>query len=351
MRALQVIKLGPIKEAFVYKEGVAKPTLKLSCQVLVRVKAASVNPIEVKMSSGNIKFSSYFTKVPTIFGSDFSGVIEAKGDQVDEFQIGDEVFGALPCPSNTGGTFAEYTVVDIRQSAIAKKPRNITHEEAASAGVAALTAYAGVVQNGGLVPDQTKNVLIVGASGGVGAYAVQIVKAINSANMVVGICSGRNASFVRSMGANRVVDYTDVEAMKKFVEGSKGTFDIVFDCVGGNGYYDQLQPTLKNKIGVYSTSVGPVEHVGSLKFGIIDAISMVSKIAYKKLFASHAYHMVCTIPLTEFKSKIVPLFESKALQAPMVHSQESVFNLKDGQQALEKVASHRATGKIVLKMD
>ena len=104
--------------------------------------------------------------------------------------------------------------------------------------------------------------MIVGVSGGVGSYGIQFAKAFHPENTAVAICSGRYAKFVKSLGADVVIDYTDKTAFEEFLKQEKGTFDYIFDCVGGDAYLKKLDPLLK-KLGVYSIAVGPIEHIGS----------------------------------------------------------------------------------------
>ncbi|CEP19198.1 hypothetical protein [Parasitella parasitica] len=351
MHALQLVKYGLPKDAFHYNEHAPIPSIKSKNQVLVRIKAAGVNPVETKAASGNMKMVLFAMKLPIVIGADFSGVIEQVGDAVKDFQIGDEVFGSLHMPFFLSGTFAQYTVVDTTKASIAKKPEHLTFEQAASAGIAVCTAYQGIVNNGKTfkTPNISRKILVVGASGGVGSYGIQISKAINKDNTVVGICSGSNAEFVKSLGADRIIDYKDKAAYESFITKEKNSFDIVFDCVGGEEYYTQLDPLLK-KDGVYSTAVGPIEHAGSNYVGITQVISVVFKLGCKKLFACHPYYFIHDLPYSEFRDKIAPLFESKAIHGTVL-DESNIVPLKDGALAFERLATHRTVGKIVFKID
>jgi NADPH:quinone reductase-like Zn-dependent oxidoreductase len=156
------------------------------------------------------------------FGVDFAGVVEAVGKSVTRFKPGDEVFGGRD------GALAEY--VAVRESrAIALKPANVSFEEAAGVGIAGVTALQGVRDVGKLQPGE--KVLINGASGGVGTYAVQIAKALGGE--VTGVCSGRNADLVRSIGASRVIDYTKED----FTAGGQ-RYDLILECVGNRSLAD-----------------------------------------------------------------------------------------------------------------
>lgn len=156
-----------------------------------------------------------------LIGSAFAGIVEAVGADVTEFAPGDEVFG------DTVGAFAEHAVAS--QDALAAKPTNLSFEEAAALGVSAFTALQGLATHGGL--REGEHVLVIGASGGVGSFAVQIATALGAE--VTAVCSTRNVGAVRSIGADHVVDYTreDVTALAQ-------RFDLVFDVVGNDSLRD-----------------------------------------------------------------------------------------------------------------
>ena len=169
-------------------------------QVLLRVRASSVNPVEWYGVTG-----PYFTRLfggglrkpkATRVGADVAGVVEAVGKDVTEFEPGDEVFGT------SGAAWAEYAPA--REVRLVRKPANVSFEEAAAVPVAALTALQALRDKGGVQPGQ--KVLINGASGGVGTFAVQIAKALGAD--VTAVCSTRNVDQTRALGADRVVDYT-----------------------------------------------------------------------------------------------------------------------------------------------
>ncbi len=174
--------------------------------VLIKIHAASINardwrfmraqPFFIRLKPGGLQQPKN-----KILGGDVAGRVEAVGSHVTQFKIGDEVFGYLP--SATGrGTFAEY--VCATENMIALKPANLSFEQAAAIPIAALTALHGLRDNGNLQPGQ--KVLINGASGGVGTFAVQIAKALGAE--VTAVCSTRNLDLARSLGADYVIDYT-----------------------------------------------------------------------------------------------------------------------------------------------
>jgi NADPH:quinone reductase-like Zn-dependent oxidoreductase len=185
-------------------QEVAKPAPQ-DDEVLIRIHAASVNardwrymrakPFFIRLMPGG-----FLQPKNKILGADVAGRVEAVGRNVRQFKPGDEVFGYLPS-ANGRGTFAEY--VCATENAITLKPANLTFEQAAAVPLAAMTALQGLRDNGNIQPGQ--KVLINGASGGVGTFAVQIAKAFGAE--VTAVCSTRNLEMVRSLGADHVIDY------------------------------------------------------------------------------------------------------------------------------------------------
>jgi NADPH:quinone reductase-like Zn-dependent oxidoreductase len=221
MTAIEVCEYGA---AGLQLADVAKPT-PTDNQVLVRVQAASLNPADGHMIRGSAigrLFGGLRKPRQTAFGIDFAGTIEAVGKNVTELKAGDEVFGT------SKGTLAEYVCASERASVT--KPSNITFEQAGCVGVAALTALQGLRDHGKIAPGD--NVLINGASGGVGTFAVQIAKAFGAE--VSAVCSTRNVELVRSLGADHVIDYTKGD----FTETAE-RYDILFDNVGNHSFEER----------------------------------------------------------------------------------------------------------------
>ena len=197
-------------------------------QVLVKVRAASVNPLDWHYMRGSPYFmrlmSGIGTPADTRLGVDFAGTVVAVGESVTRYKPGDEVFGGV------NGAFAEYALV--RESgAIALKPGNVSFEEAASVPIAAITALQALRDKGQLKAGQ--KVLINGASGGVGTFAVQIAKALGAE--VTGVCSTRNVEMVRSIGADHVFDYK-----KENYTESERRYDLIVDMVGNHSVRENL---------------------------------------------------------------------------------------------------------------
>ncbi len=200
-------------------EEIARPTPG-DGEVLLKVRAASVNALDWRSVRGGPGFLRWLRGSKpklTRLGLDVAGVVEAVGGGVTRFKPGDAVFGTCH------GAFAES--VCAAESALAAKPEQVTFEEAAAVPVAGLTALQGLRDKGRVRAGQ--EVLVNGASGGVGSFAVQIAKAFGAG--VTGVCSTRNLEMVRSIGADRVIDYT----REDFTEGGE-RYDLLFDCVGNH---------------------------------------------------------------------------------------------------------------------
>ncbi|KAI8074568.1 chaperonin 10-like protein [Gongronella butleri] len=345
MNAVVLETFGP-PDALEYKQ-VPVPKIKKPTEVLVKVKAAGVNPVEAKMRSGNL--FHFAVKKNAILGADFSGDIVAVGDKVSKFAVGDAVLGKLNLPSGPQGSYAEYLVID-ESGAISAKPATLSYIEAASFGIAYLTALQGVVYAHPLPTEvaegqEAPKVLILGASGGVGSFGVQVGKAIGA--HVVAVCSGKNAALVTELGADRIVDYTDKSAVAALAE-EKDSYDVIFDLVGGDDYYNQLLPVLKKK-GIFVTAVGPQEHSGSERVRIFDYISMGAGIARRSLFgAKGRYSMILTLPHDKFDETLKKWLPAQKIKGHV--DDENILDLKDVAEAHKRIESHRTTGKIVLRV-
>jgi len=212
-------------------EDVEKPTPG-DDQLLVRVRAAAVNPVDWHYMRGTpyiMRLDTGLRKPKvTRLGVDYAGTVEVVGRNINQFKPGDEVFGGR------NGALAEYVTV-LEDRAVVLKPANLTFEQAASVPVAAITALQGLRDKGKVQPGQ--KVLINGASGGVGTFAVQIAKSFGAD--VTGVCSTRNLDMVRSIGADRVIDYTKED----FTKGAQ-RYDLILDLVG-NRSLSELRRVMK----------------------------------------------------------------------------------------------------------
>jgi NADPH:quinone reductase-like Zn-dependent oxidoreductase len=214
-------------------KDIEKPT-PADNEVLVKIHAASVNPADGIYRGGARVVTGLRKPKVTRLGNDFAGTVEAVGKDVTKFKPGDEVFGGR------NGAFAEYVCVR-ENRAIALKPANMTFEQAASVPIAATTALQGLRDKGKIQPGQ--KVLVNGASGGVGTFAVQIAKSYGAD--VTGVCSTRNLEMARSIGADQVVDYTKEDFTK-----SGQYYDLLFDNIGNHSFSERKRILNPNGICV-----------------------------------------------------------------------------------------------------
>lgn len=192
-------------------------------QVLIRVLASSVNPVDWKLASGKLRLIMP-VKFPNIPGFDVAGEVAELGPGVQDFSVGARVHARLS-PA-TGGGSAEFAVAGVDVTALT--PKGMEAGAAAALPLAGMTALQGLRDRAGMpMSGARERILIVGASGGVGHLAVQIARAAGAT--VVGVCSGRNATLVKELGAHEVIDYTKPDAY-----AGQAPFDIILDCVGGS---------------------------------------------------------------------------------------------------------------------
>lgn len=217
-------------------------------EVLVKVKAFSINPVDIKTRLGRGHASRLKEYNPMILGWDISGIINKTGKSVTSFKAGDEVFGMVNFPGH-GKAYAEYVAAP--ELHLALKPFNVSHEEAAAASLAALTAWQILKEKSGIKPGY--RVLIHSASGGVGHYAVQMAKYLGG--YVIGTSSGRNRDFVISLGASEHVDYE-----KQIFEDVLNDIDFVLDTMGGD-YIDRSLKVLRCGGTIISIPSGASEFV------------------------------------------------------------------------------------------
>ncbi|MDZ8186469.1 MAG: NAD(P)-dependent alcohol dehydrogenase [Nostoc sp. ChiSLP02] len=224
-------------------EDVEQPKIEPT-QILVKVRASSVNPVDWKIRKGMLSLLTG-SKFPKILGLDVAGDVVEVGSQVTRFKSGDAIYGSTNFP---GGGYAEFAAIP--ENVAALKPTNLSYEEAAAVPLAALTALQALRDGGNIQTGQ--NVLINGAAGGVGSFAVQIAKALGA--VVTGVSSSKNLDLVKSLGADYVIDYT----RQDFATDTK-QYDIIFDAVGKRSL-SQTKKVLKPK-GVYISTLPSPESV------------------------------------------------------------------------------------------
>ena len=281
-------------------------------ELLVKVRAAAVNPVDWKIRDGLGEL--FGLKLPLILGCEIAGTVEAVGGPSptgsSDFAPGDDVYGYLG--THTGG-YAEYVAAPA--SEFVRKPRQIDFDTAASVPVAALTTWQGIFDHGKLATGQ--RILITGASGAVGSMAVQLAK--DKAAHVIGIGSGRNEEFVRKLGAAEFIDYKRT----KFEDTVSGV-DVVFDTVGGDTQERAFQ-TLKRG-GFLVSTVNPPSPDKAKEFSVTVA-------------------MVMMMPKPDQLAEINRLVEGGKLKVRVA----TVLPLAEVKKAHQLSASGHADGKIILR--
>jgi NADPH:quinone reductase-like Zn-dependent oxidoreductase len=258
-------------------------------ELLVRVRATSVNPIDWKMRKALGAPRALWRRMlgkPMILGIDFSGEVAAKGARVAEFEVGDEVMGA----AGFGGAYAEYVVVrpSEKRTVICRKPPDIPHEAAAAVPFAGLVAYSGLVTLGQLkAPARESRIMIIGASGGVGHLAVQIARRGLGVRFIVGICSAKNADFVRECGAHDVVAYdeTPISYIADERPAWFSSFDLIFDATGADAYWTEVADKLLAPGGRFVTAALPSFKPGKVgeDVGLLDGLALVVRLLVRHL--------------------------------------------------------------------
>ena len=303
-------------------ENVEKPT-PADDEVLVKVRASSVNPVEWYSMTGLFlaRLGNGLTRPRDIrLGVDYAGVVEAVGRNVTQFKPGDEVFGAR------SDAFAEYVCVSKH---IYPKPANITFEQAGGVAVAAMTALQGLRDHGNLKSGQ--KVLINGASGGVGTFAVQIAKALGAE--VTAVCSTHNVEAIRSLGADRVIDYTREDFTR-----SRERYDLFLDIAGSRSWKDcrrVLQPKAYFVIvGAPKGNrvIGPLAHIIPLRLASLRA-------SQKVVFF-----------MAKFKCEDFMLLKDMFERGQVKPVVEKTYPLEKISDAMRHLGTGHARGKIVVTM-
>src|SRR5438309_79749 len=295
-------------------------------EVLVRVRAASINPVDGHLIRGSWMMrpmSGLRKPKNTRFGTDFAGTIEAIGKNVTNFKPGDEVFGAK------NGAVADYICVKADR-AIVMKPVNITFEQAGSVGVAGVTALQGLRDKGNIQAGQ--KVLINGASGGVGTFAVQIAKAFGAE--VTGVCSTRNVDLVKSIGADHVIDYTREDFTK-----TDQHYDMIYDLVGNHSFSERRQILTPNGICVLAGIGGDGVHPESW-----GRILGNFKTAFQSKFTSQKF-VTYIAKLTKDDLNVLRDLMQSGKVVPVI---DRTYKMSRTQDAVRYLEEGHARGKVVI---
>jgi len=323
MKAIKFCEYGP--PDVLRLEEIEKPVPKDN-ELLVKVRAASLNFIDAGLVRGPsvLRLMSGLRKPKfTGFGRDFAGVIEATGRDVTEFRPGDEVFGLR------WGALAEY--VCARKDRVALKPGNITFDQAGAVGLAGVTALQGL-QKGKIHAGQ--KVLINGASGGVGTFAVEIAKAFDTE--VTAVCSTRNIEMARTLGADHVIDYTKEDFTKR-----EELYDLIFDNVNNHSFSERRRVLKPGGICVLAGIGSAGLHKGQL-----GRIAGNFTAAWRSRFVDQKFESYVTKP-NQADLKFLSDLMAEGKVTPFV---ERTYPLDQTADALRYFEEGHARGKLVIKI-
>lgn len=289
-----------------------------SGQLLVRARYSSVNPVDWKIASGKLRMLMPVS-LPAVPGFDIAGEVEEIGPGVGRFRVGDKVHARIL--GGAGGASAEYAIVG--EDVAAKVPDTMDLADAAAIPLAGMTALQGLRDEASMrMKNSPDRVLVVGASGGVGHFAVQIARAAGA--KVTGVCSARNAELVASLGAQEIIDYTKPDAF-----AGKGPWDVVLDCVGG------------------SPSAWTKHLAAGGRFASCMPGPSVFMRAALNVFTSRRVRAVMLKANATDLMALDAMFEEKMLRAVI----DSRFPLSKLADAWERSKSGRAAGKIIVEID
>lgn len=302
MKAIQMTEYGD--ESVLNYTDVERPEPKAD-EILVKIHAASVNPVDWKIRDG--KGEKFGMKLPSILGADFAGTVEEMGAEIKKFKKEDEVYGKILI-----GCYAEYVIV--KEGELSKKPKNLDYEKAASIPMGALTSWQAIFETAKLKSGQ--KILIHAASGGVGSMAVQLAKAKGA--YVIGTASGSNKDFVKGLGADEFIDYTSTN-----FEDVVSDVDVVYDTIGGD--------TQKRSFQV-------------LKEGgfLVSLVEDPSKELLKKYKVEGK--VIASVANAEQLEEITQLIEEEKVKTHV----EKVFPLSEAKKAQKLSKEGHVRGKIIL---
>ncbi|MFC4600830.1 NADP-dependent oxidoreductase [Cohnella hongkongensis] len=303
--------------------------------VLVNIRAASLNPIDSKIKAGKLKFLLHY-EMPLILGNDFSGVVVEVGDKVEQFKPGDEVYGR-PRKSRIG-TLAEY--IAVHQDDISLKPTNLSFEEAASIPLVGLTAYQALHDIFNLQKEQ--KILIHAGSGGVGTFAIQLAKSMGA--YVATTVSDQGYGLVKLLGADQIINYRK-DPFEQLLEG----YDAVLDTLGGDVLkksFQILKPGGKivSVSGLPNAQFGKEAGLGWLKTMLLSIVSRKLTALEKKTQVS--YRFLFMKPSGAQLREVRELLEKRRI-IPVI---DQVFAFAEAPQALAYLDRGRAKGKVVVSI-
>ena len=308
-------------------ERIAKPK-PAAGEILVRIRVASVNPYEYHTVTGK----PYIMRLGSGFGApeerrvgyDMAGVVEAVGENVTQFKVGDEVFGGAH------GALADYALIREKNADLVAKPAEVSFEEAAGLLIAGGTALEALREYGQVKAGQ--KVLINGASGGVGTYAVQLAKTFGAE--VTAVCSTRNVELVRSLGADHVIDYTQAN----FTEGTQ-QYDLIVDNVGNHDFLDLRRVVAPT--GTIVTVSGPKTN---------SFLGPITRILKMKMLAPFIDQNLVFF-VSDVDAPDLELFAQLMREGKLKTAIDRRYPLEKAGEALDYIASGRARGKVVITVN
>ena len=308
-------------------------------QLLVRMHASSINIDDIHIAEGTffggLMKSRASAEQPVTPGVDVAGTVEKIGEGVSGFAVNDAVVGILG-PKAVRGAWSQYCCLSADRAL--KKPGNYSFEEAAACAVAGKTAAAAVMSSA-VQPGQTA--IVVGASGGIGSIIVQILSSQGA--RVIGVCSGRNAALVGSLGAEIIVDYT----RGPYGEQLSLKADVVIDCIGGRDVEEQAFRVLKNQ-GRFVTLVGPPRFIGETFLGRSGILVMAGYIIRKILLSKFSGPRYILAGAGSSLAPLEKLVFNNGIKAPI--DREVPLERDAVREAVAHVRSHRASGKVVISI-
>ncbi len=298
-------------------------------QLLIANHAASVNPRDWMIRSGRYQLQFLVPSFPLILGSDFAGVVLSVGAGVKNFKVGDRVFG-MKNPSQGLATYAEQVVVN-EQSAV-RIPDNLSFIDAAGIPLCALTAWQALIKKAKLKSGM--KVLIIGASGGVGSYAVQIASAMGA--QVTAVCSANNHQMVKELGAAKVIDYKKQDFVNT-PASEENSYHVIFDTIGRHSL--KRCASHLHVGGCYVSTIPSPGNLKSVFSGFLKSIAL-------PFMALKHTKIVMVKSSADDLEKIANLVNKEKIK-PLI---DSVYPLKDAAQAHDHSRSLRAKGKIILQV-
>jgi NADPH:quinone reductase-like Zn-dependent oxidoreductase/uncharacterized protein YndB with AHSA1/START domain len=342
MRAMRLERFGAPAEALSLVEDAPLPTMSPD-DVLVRVVASSVNPIDCRRRGGYGRrlFARRGARLPLVLGRDVSGVVECAGSAVRRFRPGEAVWGAVD--GFRDGAWAEFVAVHQRE--LAAKPASLDYEQAAALPYVGVTTWSALVGRAGLTPGNAagRRVLVHAGSGGVGSFAIQLLKAWGA--WVATTCSTRNVELVTSLGADRVIDYTRQDFSRELRD-----LDLVFDTLGGEAEAPSLGVLAERRGAAYVSVVHPLIAFTD-RFGLLPGAAaavglLTSRKLAQRILHGRGYHWSVAAPDGRALAEIGQLVEAGKIR-PVI---DRTYPFEALPEAHTYSESNRARGKIIIRI-